>query len=181
MKKFIRRYTPEHRTIRENRHLNRIFGKLLHDPFLLHLNRRSVSMAFLIGLFWAFIPMPFQMIPAALFAIWWRANLPIAVGLVWISNPLTMPPIYYACYEFGTWLLDTPPRDVEFTLTWEWFTNELGAIWQPLYLGSLIVAIVSALLGYATVRLLWRVHIVRFVRRKKLERAERQRKAASGE
>ena len=173
LKKFIRRYLPEHRTIREHEHLNRIFGRLLHDPHLFHLNRRSATRAMFIGLFWAFMPMPFQMIPAAACAIWFRANLPLSVVLVWISNPLTIPPLFYFCYQVGSWILGRPPSAVAFELTWDWFTHELEIVWQPLLLGSLVVGLASASAGAAAVRLLWRLHVVRFVRRKKAERAAR--------
>ena len=67
-KKLIRRYLPDPHKIRDHKHL-RLFGTLLHDPNLWHLNRRSVSGAFAVGLFMAFVPMPFQMIPAAALAI----------------------------------------------------------------------------------------------------------------
>ncbi|MDH5777262.1 MAG: DUF2062 domain-containing protein, partial [Gammaproteobacteria bacterium] len=80
-KKFIQRYMPDHDKIRQHPHLNKMFGTLLHDPNLLHLNRRSVSGAFFIGLFMAFVPMPFQMVPAAALAIYFRTNLPISIGL----------------------------------------------------------------------------------------------------
>ena len=104
-KKLIKKYMPDHETIRNHPHLNKIFGTLLHDPNLLHLNRRSVSMAFAVGLFMAFVPVPFQMVLAAAAAIIIRCNLPISVGLVWVSNPFTMPPLFYFCYLVGTWIL----------------------------------------------------------------------------
>ncbi len=34
-----------------------------------------------------------------------RANIPIAVALVWISNPFTVIPIYFGCYWLGAILL----------------------------------------------------------------------------
>ena len=96
-KRFLKRYMPKEHDIRNHKHM-RYFGKLLHDPNIWHLNRRSVAGAFSVGLFMAMVPVPFQMILAAAAAIPCRVNLPISVGLVWITNPLTMPAIFYFCY-----------------------------------------------------------------------------------
>ena len=49
-KKFIKRYLPDPHSIKENRAL-KIFGSILHEPNLWHLNRKSASGAFGIGLF----------------------------------------------------------------------------------------------------------------------------------
>lgn len=176
-KKFIRRIMPDHKVIREHRHL-RFFGALLHDPNLWHLNRRSASGAFAIGIFLAFIPMPFQMIPAAAGAILFRVNLPLSVALVWISNPLTMPAMYYFTYRVGTWLLGITPQSEDrlgFVFSMEWFTSSIGAIWQPLYLGSLITAIICSTLAYFAVRGLWQLHLVQhYKNRKRLRRLREQ-------
>lgn len=172
-KKFIKRFIPDHATIREHKHL-KIFGRLLQDPNLFHLNRRSVSGAFFFGLFMAFVPVPFQMLLAAGAAIVARVNLPIAVGLVWLTNPFTMPPIFYFCYKVGTWILGVPAHRVHFALTWEWLTGELGAIWQPFLLGCFVAGLVSAIIGGLTVRGLWRLHVIRHLQRRREARAERK-------
>ncbi len=112
------------------------------------------------GLFWAFIPIPFQMVVAAATAIPARVNLPISVALVWITNPLTMPPMFYSTYLVGTWILGEPMQEVEFELTVEWLMNSLGGIWQPLYLGSLLCATAAAFVGYTFIRGYWRWHVI---------------------
>lgn len=155
----FKRYTPQHETIRDHKYL-RVFGQLLHDPNLWHMNRRSVAGAFAVGLFWAFIPIPFQMVAAAATAIPTRVNMPISVALVWISNPFTMPPIFYFNYRVGTWFLGEPIKQGHFELTLHWISSSMHHIWQPLYLGSLVSALVAALLGYLLVRGLWRLHII---------------------
>lgn len=170
-KKFFKKWMPDHDKIRQHPHLNRVFGKLLHDPNLLHLNRRSVTGAFFVGLFMAFVPVPTQMIFAAGIAIWWRVNLPISVGLVWITNPLTMPPIFYFAYKLGAWILGLPIRHQQFELSWAWLGSELSAIWQPFLLGSLICSLGAALLGAGLVRLIWRLNVVRQWEERKRRRA----------
>ncbi len=159
-KAFIKRYMPNHEEIRRNRHL-RIFGTLLHDPNLWHLNRRSVAGAFAVGLFMAFVPTPGQMILAAGAAILFRVNLPISVALVWLTNPVTMPPIFYFAYLVGTWVLGHPAGHFHFEPTWDWLIHSLNGIWAPFLLGCLICGGVSALVGYIGIRGLWRWHAVR--------------------
>lgn len=165
-RKLFKRYLPDHRTFREHRQLAR-FGRLLHDPNIWHLNRRSVAGAFLIGLFCAWIPVPFQMLIAAAIAIAARVNLPISVALVWITNPLTMPPMFYTAYRIGIWLLDSPPRQFSFELSFDWLMHELDHIWQPFLLGCFILGVVSALAGYVAVKIFWRFHIIQYIRRRR--------------
>ena len=173
-KKFIRKWMPDQEKIRNHRYLNRLFGSLLHDPNLLHLNRRSVTGAFFIGLFMAFMPLPTQMVFAAAVAIWWRVNLPISVGLVWLTNPVTIPPVFYFAYKVGAWILGTPVRVIHFEdISWDWLTSELAAIWEPFLLGCLICGLVCAIIGAISVRLLWRLNVVRQWERRKRERASR--------
>ena len=159
-KRFIRRYLPDHLKMRDHPHLQR-FGARLHDGNLWHLNRRSVSGAVAIGLFCALLPLPFQMLIAAGFAIWWRVNLPISVTLVWITNPFTMPPVWYATYRLGAWMLGLPPRNVNFELSLEYLLVGMHDVWKPLLLGSLVTGVVLAAVGFALVRLLWRGYVVR--------------------
>ena len=77
----IKRFMPDPDSIKKHKSL-RFLGSLLHDPNLWHLNRHSVARAMAVGLFAAFIPMPFQMLLAASLAILVRSNMPISVGLV---------------------------------------------------------------------------------------------------
>ncbi len=172
-KKLIKRYMPDHKEIREHRWLQ-CFGRLLHDPNIWHLNRRSVPGAFSVGLFCAFLPIPFQMLLAAPAAILFRVNLPIAVGLVWITNPITVPPIFYFSYKIGAWVLQIPTREnVSFEFSIEWLTTELGSIWEPLLLGSILLSTASAILGNIAIRLLWRLHIVQYLKQRRVRRKKR--------
>ena len=149
---------PSHEHIKTHKHLQ-IFGALLHNPFLWHFNRKSVSGAFAVGLFCAFVPIPFQMILAAGVAIVVRVNLPLSVALVWISNPITMPPMFYAAYKFGSWLLGEASHDVNFVLSWQWLTTELAFIWKPFLLGCFSFGLICSIVSYATIRILWGRHI----------------------
>ena len=103
-KRLIKRWLPDQDKLKEHKHL-RLFGKLLLDANLWHLNRRSAAGAFAVGLFMAWIPLPCQMLLAAGGAILFRVNLPLSVALVWLSNPVTMPPLFYGAYLVGCQLL----------------------------------------------------------------------------
>lgn len=171
-KKFIRKYLPDSHKMRNHKSLQ-VFGTLLHDPNLWHLNRKSVSLAFAVGLFFMWIPVPSQMVLAAAIAILVRSNLPISVILVWISNPLTMGPMFYGAYKFGAWMLSVPHSKFSFELSLDWLMTEMLAIWKPFLLGCFTMAAISSLLGFFTVRILWRLHIVRYIKQKKEKLAER--------
>jgi uncharacterized protein (DUF2062 family) len=168
----IKRYTPDPAVLKKHKHLRHL-GDWLHDPNLWHLNRHSVSGGVAAGLFWAMIPMPMQMLAAAFTAVLFRINLPISVVLVWLTNPITMPPIFYAGYLVGTWLLGTPADAGEFQMSLDWISAELNSIWKPLYLGSLVLGILLAALGYCAMRIYWRWHVLKRYR----ERAQRRLKA----
>ena len=159
LKKFIRRLMPDHEKIRSQRQL-RILGTLLHDPNLFHINRRSIPGAFAVGLFMAWVPLPIQMLLAAAVAILVRVNLPLSVALVWISNPFTMPPLFYFAYRVGAWLLDITPGRFHFEPTFEWLNHGLIAIWQPFLLVCAVLGIISSALGYAVIKGWWRLHIL---------------------
>jgi uncharacterized protein len=159
-RKLIKRYLPDHQKLRDHKHL-RVFGTLLHDPNLWHLNRRSVAGAFAVGLFVAFIPVPFQMAIAAAAAIGLRVNLPIAVALVWVTNPLTMPFLFYLAYKVGAALLGTPPGAFHFELSLAWLGNGLLEIWEPFLLGCLVFGTTAAAGGYLLVRASWRIVVLR--------------------
>lgn len=157
-KKRLKQWFPTQETIQSHKSL-RFLGKILHDPNLFHLNRKSASRAFFIGLFCAFIPIPFQMVLALLLALWIHANAPISIGLVWITNPLTMPPIFYFNYWVGTQTLGDTAREFSSDLSSEAFWQELLSAWQPLYLGSAINAFIFGCLGYYVIQWIWRSHI----------------------
>ncbi len=163
-RRLLRRYLPNRETVKQHRHLQ-VFGERLHDPNLWHLNRRSVAGALGIGLFMAFMPFPSQMLLAAGAAIVLRVNLPLAVASVWVTNPITIPPIFYFSYRVGTWVLDVHPEVHSFELSWHWLAKRLDDIWAPLLVGCLILGTIAGLTAYATVRVTWRVAVLRRRRR----------------
>jgi uncharacterized protein (DUF2062 family) len=154
-KKIIKRMMPDHHTIKNNKYL-KIFGDLLHNANLWHLNRHSVAKAFAVGLFFAFIPVPFQMVLAAGVAIIVHANLPLSIALVWLTNPLTMPFIFYACYLVGTWVLGVPEQKFAFNASWQWVLDSLSTIGPAFLVGCGVLAVIFSILGYVVIQTVWR-------------------------
>ena len=169
-KRLIKRWLPDQDKLKEHKHL-RLFGKLLLDANLWHLNRRSAAGAFAVGLFMAWIPLPCQMLLAAGGAILFRVNLPLSVALVWLSNPVTMPPLFYGAYLVGCQLLGHPAQHIDIQFTWEWHVSVFETLAPPLLLGSLVLALLSALMGYAFIRTFWRINTVRQWQKRKEARA----------
>ena len=154
VQKYIKRWMPDADTIRATPGL-RFFGRWLDNPYLFHLNRRSVSVAFLVGLFFCYIPAPGQAVMATLGALVLRANLPISVALVWVSNPLTLPFFALSAYTAGAWVLGQPIVNVP-----EWNWAWLKTLWLPFFLGSFIMGGIAGCLGYGTVQVAWRWHVI---------------------
>ena len=132
------------------------FGKIAHEANLWHLNRRSAAGAFAVGVFLAFMPIPFQMIVAAACAIILRVNLPLSVAMVWISNPLTMPPMLFASYQVGSFLLNRHPEPFLFELSLSWFRAGFSTIVPPLFLGAVVLGACASGITYFLVRKIWR-------------------------
>jgi len=149
---------PDPEKLKQQKSLQ-FLGDRLHEPNLWHLNRNSVSLAFAIGLFAAWIPTPGQMAIAAVVAFYFRANLPISVALVWVTNPLTMPPMFYGAYIVGLFALgDTLPGD-EFEFNLDSILSSLSEIGGPFLLGCFILGVVSSFIGYFGIRLFWRYQV----------------------
>ncbi|WP_439108021.1 DUF2062 domain-containing protein [Congregibacter sp.] len=147
-------------------------GEWVYASNLWHINRYSASMAFFVGLFLAFIPVPGQMVLAALGAVLLRCNLPISVGLVWLTNPLTVPAIFFLAYQVGALIIDVPIKEVEFVLSIQWIEEELIRIWRPLLAGCLLCGLFFGSLGYFVVNVLWRIRVARQWKKRKKRRAQ---------
>lgn len=173
-KNFFKKYSPTPEKIKENKALG-FLGDRLHRPNLWHLNRHSVAKAFAIGLFCTWLPFPFQTVVAAVLAIYFCANLPLSIVLVFVTNPITIPPMFYFAYRLGNTLLMREPGNFDVELSWEWFSTGLAEVWEPLLFGSLILGVVSSVLGYVAIQLIWRHSIVcRWRERAQLRKLRKQ-------
>lgn len=137
----------------------------------LSINRKSVSRGVLVGLFWAFIPMPMQMLAVVAVTPFLRFNVPVAISMVWLSNPFTMPPMYYIEYLTGNFLLGKEgPSDIEITM--KWFSENWDNIIIPLYTGAAFYSIAVSSLIYFLINRLW----ISSVKKEKSEQAKTRKK-----
>lgn len=110
------------------------------------------------------------MLLAAIGAIIFRCNILVAVPTVWISNPVTMPPMFYFCYWIGTLILGVKTGELNFELSFDWLMSELLLIWQPFLLGCLIVGLVSAAATFVVVRTFWRYYLWSHKKKRRMRR-----------
>src|SRR5438046_7927520 len=169
-RKFFRKYLPSREAIRNNRYIAR-FGTLFLHPNLWHINRRSVSGGVAAGMFAGLVPgsNPVQFAVAALLAVAFRVNLPVAVAVTFYTNPFTIGPIYVIAYWIGTFLV--PGESAPFTHPPGFDWSNLG-VWlralfewalslgKPLALGLVALAVGLAIAGYVAVQLARRVYVV---------------------
>ncbi len=94
---------------RMRRSVRVLLRRAAHSILSLHGSPRDIALGTAIGVFVAFTPtVGLQMLIAALIATLVRANRPAAVIGPWITNPLTIPPIYALTYWIGTFFRKGP-------------------------------------------------------------------------
>src|SRR4030065_2892064 len=164
MRKFLRKFLPHHETVRNHRWI-KPFGGLLQHPNLWHLHRRSVAGGVAVGLFCGLIPGPLQMLFAALLAVLFRVNLPVAAFTTFYTNPFTILPLYPLAYELGAWVTGVRSGVATAKLSFpemQWH-DWMGKLWDWLKLlgetrlvGRPLLAAGLAISGYFAVGGGWR-------------------------
>ncbi|RRS30042.1 MAG: flagellar biosynthesis protein FlhF [Epsilonproteobacteria bacterium (ex Lamellibrachia satsuma)] len=161
----------------KNNKLDKFLDKYNIPREYLSINRKSVSRGVLVGLFWGFIPMPMQMVAVMATTPFLRFNVPLAISMVWLSNPFTMPPMYYMEYLTGNLILGHEGLS-NIELTMDWFTKNMGDIFVPLYVGTAFYSIVVSSIIYLLINRLWIISVKSEKHRKEKERRERKAKEA---
>jgi len=167
MRRTVKRQFLKSRKIKEH-HILGYFGDLFDRRKLWHVTRHSVARAAAVGIFSAYLPVPFEIVIAALLAFVWRANLPISVILIWISNPFTWAVLWGPPYFLGAAILGDM-HDIAPVMTSEW----MEAHYSALLLGCIIVGLAMATAAYFTVLVLWRLDVVRHWEQRRIFRRRR--------
>ncbi len=164
------KHIPTSESIQQNRFL-KPFSRYLHHHYLWQFNRRGVAGGLAVGLFVGIL-IPFaQVLIGTIGAIFLRVNLPIAAFATFATNPLTVPPLYYAAYRLGKFVIgsDVSKSAVIGPGMFDKVVNDQGEVssWADnlltwiqtvgpeLMTGLAIIAVVSALAGYVVVNLIW--------------------------
>lgn len=151
--------------------LRRWIRNTFAQPMVWHLNRRSVAGGVAVGLFVSWIPVPLQMLVAAVIAAVLRVHVPVSVVMVWFTNPLTFAPLLYAAWRSGSMILGEPVLAEPLTFTTSSILVSAGHAWPMLLTGMLFCACVSAVLGFCATLLVWRIHAVRRWKTRRVRRA----------
>jgi len=180
--RLARRLLPTPEFLSRTRGLGWLGGYLRERPWLWVAHRRRVALGAAVGLAVGVIPLPTQMVLAALAAIAVRANVAAAIAATWLTNPLTLVPIWGLAIFLGRQVLGihgpiSAPR--ELALDWsepgswwpavaQWFA-ELGT---PLLVGLPLAGVVLGAALYLIIYFAWWAVILR-------ERKKRARSAAA--
>lgn len=170
VRKWFKQISPDRDSLLANRWLRPLAHRLTH-PEIWHFNRRNVARGVALGLFVGFILPIGQIVVAALLAASARGNLLVAAMATLITNPLTFPPIYYAAFRTGSFLL-APVLDGRSVAT-AGQQAQAGTMLEmltsaslPTLLGLVLFATVSAAAGFGAVHLAWRLSLSRQWRRR---------------
>ena len=122
-----------------------LFSKNLWKPC-----RATVAGGLSIGLFCAMLPIPFQMLFAALGCMRNSSNIPIAMAACWITNPFTYGPIVAIQIALGNWIRQYIHIDIPFdksiTKTFMGITLEGSPV--DFIVGFLSLGIILSILAY---------------------------------
>jgi hypothetical protein len=114
------------------------------------------------------------MIGAAICALVFRVNLPLAMFVTLYTNPFTIVPLYLVAYQIGRLATGDsagfvePPafamtRFVEWTQAMQTWMIGVG---KPLGIGLVLLALILAGIGYLVTKVAWRFWLIRAWRRR---------------
>lgn len=153
-----------------------LYEKLLRPILKAQGSPESIARGGAMGMWIALTPtVGIQMLLVAVLAVPLRCNVPVAIAMVWISNPLTVVPLYFGFYWLGALMLGRDSagyehvaeslvscfamvQDVGLLQALEKLGDEI--LW-PMTVGSLVAASATALPTY---------HALLWLGRRRLER-----------
>lgn len=182
-KQFFQSWLPSPEKVSKLK-LMRFFGQRPLNPLLWYVNRKSISRAVFIGAFFGLLPIPFHSVLIILVVLLLEVNLPVALALAWLSNPLTLVPILYVGFWVGSKIYHVHMINKDMMLgvlhqICNWLKH-FGhghidlSLAKILMSGLVIEALVLALCLYAATEIFWRWSIMRHRQKRRQKKAEPQ-------
>jgi uncharacterized protein len=165
---WLARNTPKREDLANSRWMKPFGSRVLRSEYWRFTRRsvpRGVAVGLLVGIF-LLIP-GLQIIGAALMSLPFRANIPIAAAMTFLSNPATTPLILVASIYVGnllgfhadtTALYDLYERGAGVREWLAWFASDAA---PALLSGLLVISVGAAAVGYFVSVLVWRLWIAR--------------------
>lgn len=139
---------------------------LMYRVFSLKDTPHRIALGVAIGMFIAWTPtIPFQMILTVALSALFRANKFVGLPFVWVTNPVTLIPIYGPNYVIGCWILGgdytwgrfmhAMSKSMDFSmgffeLTKTWWEATLS-IFAPLWIGSILMGLIVGSVSYGLI------------------------------
>jgi len=119
----------------------------------------TVSTGFSIGLFFAMLPIPFQMVASALVAMRFRANIPFAMAACWVTNPFTQVPIILSQFQLGHWMRESLSVPMPgFLVRVDYTIPTVGSLNAASFtLGFITSAVLLSIIAYPIVQLVYSI------------------------
>lgn len=134
--------------------LHRKLGEGVLHPDLWHPTSAKVAAGFSLGIFFAMIPMPFQMVPTIVLGYLTRVNLAAALAAVWVTNPITTPPVFFLQYKLGQWVLENLGHGAGAEVVGSW-SDLLKEAPLAILCGGVISGIFLSMVSYPVVFWVW--------------------------
>lgn len=180
---WLNKYGLSRRKLRRNR-LFAYFGNHLFSRDLWSFRPDCIARGWLIGAISAATPfLGAQIVMALPFIIIFRANLPVALGLILLTNPATAVPYYGFAYWLGSWVLGDKflqrddihvmaDRDFSTLMSemyekgfFNFLREILSGVFLNLMVGCLIVGLVVGFGGYFLIQFLVKHPPVRILKK----------------
>jgi uncharacterized protein len=160
---WMARNAPKREELAKSRWLKPFGARVLHSEFW-RFTRRSVPRGVAAGLFvGVFLLVPgIQIVGAALMAVPFRANIPVAAVMTFLTNPATTPFLLMASIWVGNRLgfhADLASFQALYARgasVGEWFAWLFSDAAPALVSGLFVIALVSGAIGYFVSTFIWR-------------------------
>jgi uncharacterized protein len=169
MQRWLKHITPDRHTL-EKLWCLRPFKDLVLNRGCWTFHRHSVTRAFALGLFIAFIPpspLPVHLVTCVIRGVLFRLNLPVLFATVFVSNPFTWVPQVVGSVWVGAKLMGMDLVPFLHTLKHRNLGAQVHELWAPLLLGALVLGLAAAGAGYVLAQFAWRAHVLYQLRRRR--------------